>query len=147
MKYPNERQGTFAEEFVANEYGLAHAPNEAEWYDCVDESTGTKYEVKSTHRVIDTRDPDEFVGGDGRFRLWYDQHRKLAARDGQKGSAAWYAFVLLDDAGDVIDHRRMHPTTVTPLVRDLLGGWDVANHEQRQSEQQKIPWPAVFDDK
>ncbi|WP_338905229.1 hypothetical protein [Salinibaculum marinum] len=99
---PNERQGAFAEEWVAREYGLDHAPHEADWYDAVHPSTGTKYEVKSTHRTVDN-------GATGRFRLWEDQHRSLAGAEGSDGQTAYYAFVLLDVDGEVVDVQRRHP--------------------------------------
>jgi len=137
--HPNERQGAFAEEFVANTYGLEHVPNEAEWYDCVHPERGTKYEVKSTHVALDD-------GSTGRFRLWRDQHRSLTASQGAPNQTAWYAFVLLDEDGDVVDVRRMHPTTVTSIVRDEDGGWNRSGHLLRRSRQHKIPWPQILDE-
>jgi len=131
----NELQGEFAEQAVADEYDLDHAPGESDWYDCVDPSTGTKYEVKSTHRTLAN-------GAGGRFRLWSDQHRSLAAADGQ--ATAWYVFVLLDSSGNVADMRRMRPATVTKLVHANGGTWNRAGHTERESEQHKIPHTEVF---
>jgi len=132
--FPNQRQGEFAEQVVADEFEVEHVPGESEWYDCVDPNTGTKYEVKSTHETVSD-------GATGRFRLWADQHRSLAAADGQ--ATAWYVFVLLDDDGNVADLRRTRPSTVTKLVHQQGGTWNRSGHD-RGSEQHKIPWTEVF---
>jgi len=119
---PNERQGTFAEEYVANAYGLDHAPRETDWYDAVHPS-GTKYEVKSTHTG-------------GRFRLWEGQVRSLVASDGQ--GTAWIAFVLLDQGGNVVDVQRRKPSTVLRLINER-GGFNRAGHQERDDRQHKLP--------
>jgi len=127
-QHPNERQGTFAEEYVANSYGLEHAPGEADWYDAVHPERGTKYEVKSTHTG-------------GRFRLWEGQVRSLVASDGQ--GTAWIAFVLLDANGNVVDVQRRKPSTVLQLVNDR-GGFNRAGHQERDSRQHKLPEEEVM---
>lgn len=128
-RYDNERQGEWAEEQVAREFDLAHVPNEAEWYDCVNPRTGTKFEVKSATRELDS-------GAAGRFRLWEDQHRSLVASDAQ--GTAWYVFVVLGSGGAIEAVERMHATTVTELVNDA-GGWNRAGHDERESRQLKLP--------
>jgi len=125
---PNERQGTFAEAYVAESYGLEHAPGETDWYDAVHSERGTKYEVKSTHTG-------------GRFRLWEGQVRSLVASDGQ--GTAWIAFVLLDQGGNVVDVQRRKPSTVLGLVNDR-GGWNRAGHQERDDRQHKLPEEEVM---
>ena len=124
------RQGERAEQFVAREYDLDHTP-EAEWYDCINPRTGTKYEVKSTSDMIGDEYPEE-----GRFRLWEEQHRSLTAAEGQ--NAAWYVFLV--DGGDM---RRVKPSTVTQWVNSR-GGWNRAGHTRRDGKQHKLPVSEVF---
>lgn len=134
--HPSEEQGRFATEWVANEYGLDVDTESAEWYDAVHPNTGTKYEVKSTHATLDN-------GATGRFRLWEDQHVSLVAAD--RSGTAWYAFVLLDESGEVRDVRRARPSTVTSIINDVGDGeWNMASHSERESQQQKVPWPEVM---
>lgn len=137
-QHPNEQQGEFAERVVAREFDLDHAPAEAEWYDCVDPSTGTKYEVKSATETLDN-------GASGRFRLWGDQHRSLAGAASADGQTAWYVFVLLGEDGDVLEIRRMRPQTVTRVIHDDGGAWNRAGHADRGDDQHKIPWEQVID--
>lgn len=138
MPTPNERQGTFAEEYIADEYGLEHRPDETHWFDCVDPSTGTKYEVKSTT----TEYSGEYSeGATGRFRLWLDQHRSLVAAQASEDQTAYYAFVLLDTNGKIEDVARRRPTTVTKIVD---GDWNRADHADRDSRQHKVPWYEVY---
>ncbi|WP_380681109.1 hypothetical protein [Salinigranum sp. GCM10025319] len=132
MRRANEEQGAFAEQLVASRYNLDHVPNEADWYDCVNPRTGTKYEVKSTHETLAS-------GASGRFRLWEDQHHSLTVSDGQ--ATAWYAFVLLSRTGEVVDVRRMKPSTVTEIVG---GDWNRAGHSERDGRQYKLPADEVF---
>lgn len=132
--YQNEKQGRFAQEYVAQAYDLVVEPDQAEWYDCLNPRNGTKYEVKSTHKTVSG-------GATGRFRLWADQHRSLVAAASNEGQTAWYAFVLLDSNGEVDDVRRMRPSTVTELV----DGWNQAGHKERDGPQHKLPWTEVFD--
>lgn len=128
----NEEQGAFAEQFVADHYDLEHRPDETDWYDCVNPRTGTKYEVKSTHETLAS-------GASGRFRLWEDQHRSLTASDGQ--ATAWYVFVLLSESGEVVEVRRMKPSTVTTAV---AGEWNKAGHDERTGRQHKLRINQVF---
>jgi hypothetical protein len=130
----NRRQGDFAVEVVADEYGLVVDQHSAEWYDAVHPSSGAKYEVKSTHRELASGEP-------GKFRLWRDQHRSLAAATAR--GVAWYAFVLLDSDDDVVRTQRRKPSTVGYKVRDR-GGWNTAGHAERESPQHKIPWGSVI---
>ena len=127
--------GELAEELVAEEYGITHAPDEERWYDCRNENTGAKTEVKSTSSTVGDKYP-----GTGRFRVWRAQHRSLVASDA--AGVAWYAFVLLDEEDGVIRIRRAKPSTVTQWVRDR-DGWNDAGH-QTYSHQQKIPHTEVF---
>lgn len=124
--YSNQRQGRFAAEFVADEYDLDYRPDEADWYDCVNPRTGTKYEVKSTDG--------------GRFRLWEDQIRSLRASDAR--GTAWVAFVLLD-GGNVVDLARKEPATVAKIVAER-SGWNRAGHEKREGRQYKLPEYTIF---
>jgi hypothetical protein len=135
---PNRRQGAFAERYVAESYDLDHRPNEADWYDCV-HPRGTKYEVKSTTETYSGEYSD---GATGRFRLWEDQHRSLTAAEGSEGQTAWYAFVLLDTDGEVVDVVRRKPSTVTEIV---AGNWNQAGHAERNGRQRKLPWPEVME--
>lgn len=132
--HPNVRQGAFAEKYAANSYGLEHVPNETEWYDCVDESTGTRYEVKSTTREYSGEYSE---GATGRFRVWEDQHRSLTNAEGAETHTAWYVFIVLDEDGEVEHIVRRKPSTVTKIVD---GEWNRANHAERNSRQHKIPW-------
>lgn len=135
--YDNERQGEWAEEWIAKKDGLEHVPGESEWYDVINPRTNTKHEVKSATREHES-------GALGRFRLWEDQHRSLLASDVQ--NVAWYDFVLLSSSGTVLEHRRMKPTTVTKLIhRESSSGWNRAGHGDRNSRQHKLPQSAVFD--
>lgn len=111
-----------AELHVVDEYDLEHAP-EADWYDAVNPRTGAKYEVKSAQ-------------ADRRFRLWENQHRSLAAAEGQ--NAAWYVFLVSGEG-----MRRVKPTTVTRWVR-ARGGWNRAGHDRRDGRQHKLPVSEVF---
>ncbi|WP_162562457.1 hypothetical protein [Salinigranum rubrum] len=128
----NEEQGAFTEQLVADRYDLEHRPDEADWYDCVNPRTGTKYEVKSTHETLAS-------GASGRFRLWEDQHRSLTVSDGQV--TAWYVFVLLSETGEVVEVRRMKPSTVTEIVD---GEWNQAGHRKRKSRQHKLHFGKLF---
>lgn len=132
--HPNERQGEFATEYVADEYDLEVENDVTDWYDAVAPSTGTKYEVKSTHQTLAS-------GATGRFRLWEDQHRSLVAAESAEGQTAWYAFVLLDDNDSVQDVVRRKPSTVTGIVG---GEWNRAEHDDRGDGQHKVPWYQVF---
>lgn len=124
---------TVAEEIVAGKYGLNHRPNEAEWYDCINENTGTKTEVKSCFSKLKG-------GAKGRFRLRRDQTRSLLASDGQ--NVAWYGFVLFDVDSGEIEIRRAKPSTVSSWVTER-GGWNTANHSEFD-EQHKLPFSVVF---
>ena len=126
--------GQLAEELVAEEFDLSEF-NNADWYDCVNKDTGTKYEVKSTAEQIGSKYP-----GTGRFRLWKDNHRSIAASDGQ--GTAWYAFVLLSESDGSIKIQRRKPSTVSEVVRDR-GGWNTSGHARGQ-KQHKIPYPEVI---
>jgi hypothetical protein len=139
--HPNEQQGTAAERDVAREYDLEHCPDESEWYDCVNPRTGTKFEVKSTVKAYE----GEYSDGDpGRYRLWEDQHVSLVRADAS--GTAWYVFVLYDrDGGEPLRMRRMRPSTVTAVVKEIGDGeWNLSGH-QRRGRQQKVPWTVVID--
>lgn len=133
-QHPNERQGAYGEQWIADRDDLDHRPNEADWYDCVNPRTGTKHEAKTT---------DEADPSGGRFRVWEDQHRSLAAANA--AGVAWYDFLLLND-GEVVAHRRMKPSTVTKLVHANDGKWNRAGHHDRDGRQHKIPVEEVFPD-
>lgn len=139
-RHPNRRQGEAAEKHVASKGGLAHCPDEADWYDNRNPRTGTKHEVKSTHEEIEgAHNPDD----EGEFRVWSDQHNSLRASDA--AGVAWYDFVLLDDDGNVVDHVRRKPSTVSKIVREN-GGWKPAGHAERGDAMQcRIPHSEVFD--
>jgi hypothetical protein len=128
----------FATEVVADVYDLEVDVASADWFDAVNPRTGAKYEIKSTHRTVDG-------GATGRFRLWEDQHISLVHADAS--GTAWYAFVLLDEDDDVVDVRRMQPSTVTELVDDVGEGdpWSLAKHREREGRQKKLPWITIVD--
>ena len=126
---------TVAEELVAEIYGTKHRPDQAEWYDCVRETTGAKTEVKSCFATVGVEYPAA-----GRFRLRRDQLRSLLASDAS--GVAWVAFVLFDaDAGEILI-RRAKPATVMEWVRER-GGWNEAGHTEFE-KQQKVPISEVF---
>lgn len=130
-----EETAVVAEELVAEEYGLAHRPDEAEWYDCVLSSTGAKTEVKSCVSEVGEKYP-----APGRFRLRADQTRSLLSSDAS--GVAWYAFVLVDLDAGVLRFRRAKPSTVSRWVRER-GGWNEAGHEEFD-RQHKHPYSVVF---
>ena len=129
-----EDSATLAEEIAAAVYGFTHQPDDAEWYDGVLESTGTKYEVKSTHSEIGSS-----YSANGRFRPRRDQLRSVRASDAS--GVAWVVFVLYDHNGGVVRLRRMKPSTVQ---RTLVDSWNDAGHADFQ-KQHKVPFGQVFD--
>lgn len=133
----NEDRGRFAEEAVADYYGVTHDPDAAEWYDCINEETGTKYEVKST---VEERSS----GRPGRFRLWEDQTISLMGSD--RVGTAWVVFVLFDTRDRIVAMRRFRPLTAANLVRSDGGDWNLAGHAEREGRQHKIAWPEVIRD-
>jgi hypothetical protein len=130
--------GKFAELLVAEVFQVRH-DNSTAWYDARHPSSGTKYEVKSTHVDVDD-------GATGRFRLWESQHRRIAGAEGADGQTAYYGFVLFD--GDQpVALRRMHPSTVTRVLRERGGedsAWNRSGH-QEQGRQHKLPWTEVLE--
>lgn len=131
-------RGEFAELLVAEMYDVKHEPDRTDWYDCRDVDTGTKYEVKSTELEIGDDYP-----APGRYRLWQDQHVSLLRSDAGVGNTAWYVFVLFEDRG-IRDVRRMRPSTVTQLVEDDGGEWNLSGHRGRNEENQhKIPYTEI----
>lgn len=128
---------TLAEELVSDVLGdnWSHRPDEADWYDVVHDTRGTKVEVKSCLKQVGEKYP-----GDGRFRLRRDQTRSLTASDRQ--GTAWYAFVLFDLENREILIRRAKATTVRQWVTDR-GGWNKANHGEFDY-QHKLPYSVVF---
>jgi len=127
---------SLAEELVAEEYGLSEF-TDADWYDCVDRDSGVKYEVKSTSSEINS----SRYRARGRFRLWQEQHRSMAASQGANG-VGWYAFVLLELDEGVIRIQRRKPSTITRIVNDR-GGWNQSGHETK-GKQHKIPISSVM---
>lgn len=127
-------RGDLAEEIVAEMFGLRHVGDKGGWYDAVLESTGTKYQVKSTAE-------DGATSGSAEFRLWETDHRSLVASDAQ--ATAWYAFVLFDVRDGLQDVRRCKPSTVTSIVQEF-GGWNEANHADKDSRQVKLPQELVM---
>jgi hypothetical protein len=117
-------------------YDLAVENEIEDWYDAVNDRTGTKYECKSTRVVLSNGRP-------GRFRLWEDQIASLEASD--RAGTAWVAFVLLDQGGDVVAVQRRKPSTVRKAVENR-GGWNRAGHREREGRQHKLPWPEVVDE-
>jgi hypothetical protein len=135
--------GVFGEVLVAEAFDVRHQPDAADWYDCVHDERGTKYEVKTTQTQIDGSDPDRRVPVGGRFRLWKGQTRSLLSAASADGQTAWIVFVLLDADGNPIAMRRVTPSTVWAWVRDEYDGWDESGHDS-MGEQQKIPADFVF---
>lgn len=128
--------GDLAESFVVHEYGYQSDNSSESWFDAIHPNTGAKIEVKSTSTKIGKKYP-----GDGRFRLWENQHKSLVASD--RSGVAWYAFVLLDADDAVLKIQRRKPSTVTRLVR-ARGGWNKAGHRDRSGRQHKLPWRAAI---
>lgn len=128
----SESFGDLAETIVSEVYEL-NPFIDASWYDATDESTGVRYEVKSTATEVGDKYP-----GDGRFRLWKGQHTSLTRSQG-----AFYAFVLLDEQTGKLRVERMRPTKVTGIIQSR-GGWNTANHGSRSDKQHKLPHGEVF---
>lgn len=128
-----------AEEIVAEVVPNAkHRPDEAEWYDVVKTTTGTKYEAKSTWTEIGQKYP-----AGGRFRLRRDQLRSLQASiNGGGDGSAWVAFVLFDEEEGAAKVRRAKPSTVAGWIEDR-GGWNESGHDDFQ-KQHKLPYSVVF---
>jgi hypothetical protein len=133
--------GLFAELLTAEVFDVQHY-NRNSWYDCRNQNTGTKYESRSTHRTVDN--PDGEVTG--RFRMWQDAHRRIAGAEGAEGQTAYYVFVLFE--GDQpVAMRRMHPSTVTGVLRERSDdgtAWHQSGHDSK-GRQHKLPWPEVLD--
>jgi hypothetical protein len=137
--------GVFASVLVAELFDLVHDNDSADWYDCRNPRTGTKFEVKSMEATIDGRDEDSRVEVDGRFRLWESQMRSLANAAGADGQSAWVVFVLLDERGDPVNLRRVKVSTVYSWVHDEMDGWDESGHDNEDlGRQQKLPAEVVF---
>jgi len=136
-KLQSGESGTVAEELAARALGSSavHRPDRAEWYDVVRETTGAKFESKSTWDQIGEEFP-----ADGRFRIRGDQHRSLTAATAS--GVAWYVFVLFDKSRGVALIRKARPSTVGRWVRER-GGWNAAGHEEFD-EQHKLPASVVF---
>ncbi len=126
-----------AEELAARALGSSakHRPDRAEWWDVIRETTGAKFEVKSTFDRI-----GEDYPADGRFRLRGDQHRSLTAS--AASGVAWYVFVLFDKSRGVAWIQKARPSTVTRWVNER-GGWNEAGHDEFD-EQHKLPAEVVF---
>lgn len=135
----NAERGADVEQWVAAEYDVEHAPDETDWYDCIDRERGTKYEVKSCRRRV-RRGAFRFV--DGRFIVRERQLRSLVASD--RAGTAWLVFVLRNRDDDVVDHRRVTPAVVAAVI-DERGGWNDSGHEEYDREH-KLPWTEVFDE-
>lgn len=141
-------EGLFAELLTAEVFDVRHDNSKA-WYDCRHPSTGTKYESRSTHRQIDN--PSGEV--DGRYRMWEDAHRRLAGAEGAEGQTAYYVFVLFggdsdpSESSQPIAMRRMHPSTVTRILRERSddgAAWHQSGHDSK-GRQHKLPWDEVID--
>lgn len=146
-KRANGDDGEFAERLAAEVFDVRHDNSEA-WYDARHPNTGTKYESKSTHRTIDN--PDGEV--EGRFRLWESAHRRIAASEGAEDQTAYYVFVLFEGDSDPstsaqpVAMRRMHPSTVTRILRERGDGdtaWSASGHDSK-GRQYKLPWSEVL---
>lgn len=144
----NGDDGLFAELLTAEVYDVRHDNSEA-WYDCRHSDTGTKYEVRSTHRKIDN--PSRQV--DGRYRMWEQAHRRLAGAEGAEDQTAYYVFVLFDgdsspsETSQPVAMRRAHPSTVTNILRERSEdgtAWHRSGHDSK-GRQHKLPWEAVID--
>lgn len=144
----NGDDGLFAELLVAEVFDVRHDNSKA-WYDARHPDTGTKYESRSTHRAIDNPDRE----ATGRFRMWEDAHRRLAGAEGAEGQTAYYVFVLFAGDSDPtqssqpVAMRRMHPSTVTRVLRERSDdgtAWHQSGH-QSKGRQHKLPWPEVLD--
>lgn len=135
--------GEFAARLVAAHFDIIYAPDRADWFDVVNDETGTKYEAKSTHMSIDGENPDSFVDVAGRFRVWKSQTRSLINSDAGRGNTAWMVFVVFDEDGVPIEARRMRPSTVWKIVVEEFDGWDASGHED-MGPQQKLPIDAIF---
>ena len=127
-------RGDLAERIVSEMYGLRHVGDAGGWYDAVLESTGTKYQVKSTAE-------DGATSGSAEFRLWETDHRSLVGSDAQ--GTAWYTFVLFSKRDGLQEVRRMKPSTVTKIVQEF-GGWNESGHRDKNSRQVKLPQELVM---
>lgn len=141
-------EGLFAELLAAEVYDVRHDNSEA-WYDCRNSNTGTKFEVRSTHKRIDN--PDHEVSG--RFRMWEKPHRRLAGAQGAKGQTAYYVFVVFEgesspsETSQPVAMRRAKPSTVTRILSDRSDdgtAWHRSGHESK-GRQHKLPYEEVVD--
>jgi len=140
VRFTNQRKGEHVEKKIAAKFDLEHVPNESDWYDLVNPRTNTKHEVKSTEKRHEIEKGSNRQGGKGekgRFRLYESQHRSLVSSD--NNNVAWYHFVLLDSNGNINDHRKMKPTSVTQLVEQ----WSKTSHKEINREY-KLPYSKVF---
>ena len=124
--HEDNRRGLNGEDYVRRRDDLEACP-ETEWCDLINPRTGARHEVK-------VAEPGR------RFRLWRDNHRSLAASDAR--GTAWYDFLVVTESGNVLEERRMKPSTVTRIVHQR-GGWNRSGHE-RGSEQHKLPTGEIF---
>lgn len=135
----SDSDDVLAERIAAAVYGATHDADSAEWYDAVDESSGTKYEVKSAHKDIG----DDYPAA-GRFRLRKGQIRSLInSRHAGDSGSSWVVFVLFEH-DQPVDINRMHASTVLDLVKER-GGWNRAGHDEFDC-QHKLDIGAVFDE-
>ena len=119
----NSHVGSVLEERAAERYGFQLG--DCSYADGRYRTTGTPVEVKATQ-----------TAADGRFRIWENDHRKLAQQNG------WYVFVIYRMAGGYpkpIAMKRKKATTVTQLVN-----WIEAGHRLKDGRQAKLPPEKVF---
>ena len=119
-------RGRRGEDYVRRRDDLEEC-SENDWCDLVNPRTNTKHEVK-------------VAAPDRRFRIWEDNHRSMVASDA--GNVAWYQFLVVTMNGNVVEERKVKPSTVTTIVNER-GGWNESGHV-RGSRQHKIPVGDLF---
>jgi hypothetical protein len=119
------RYGTAAERAAADRYRLRREGNHTSWCDALD-ADGVPHEIKSTvHRRAS--------GRPGRFRLWKDQHDRLAAAGGR------YVFVVYRIRG-----RGVQPLKMTRIRASRLpiSTWYGGSHPK--GKERKITPASIF---
>jgi len=122
------RYGHLVEEHVREKKGLTEADDGRRWKDAETRS-GTPVEIKGAMR-------ERSNGSQGRFRLFYAPHRKLARQDGI------YVFAVYEPQGNGINVLK----TETMRARSLRAiDWSRSHHQTEGRDRQvKIPISTVF---
>jgi hypothetical protein len=134
-------QGEFAERLAAEHYGFTLPSAEHEVYDGIDRDNDTQYEVKSSAVEIDGRDKRRYVPVEGRYIIFEQQLQRHEKRQRRDGATSWFVFVLFGDGNDVLDRRRMYPSTLRRIINEQ--GYEPGTGH-RSGRRYKIPVSEIF---